>query len=200
MIVLVLSPYASILREPILEAGDVFVEDNGPLVAEQLTSINPEWVVSYGNKWIIPKPILELLPDRFINLHISLLPFNRGTHPNFWSFAENTPAGVSIHLIDEGIDTGDILYQQEINFTLDETLSTSYESLRRTVEELFARYWKVIRRGEVAHYKQLSVGTFHKSKDIEPYMGLLTDGWDTPVGKIAGIAKFKEKAKDFNTQ
>ena len=39
-----------------------------------------------------------------VNLHISYLPFNRGSHPNYWSFVENTPKGVSIHEIDEQIE------------------------------------------------------------------------------------------------
>ncbi len=55
-----------------------------------------------------------------INLHISFLPWNRGAHPNFWSFYDDTPKGVTIHLIDEGIDTGAIIYQKEITFDRNE--------------------------------------------------------------------------------
>ena len=47
-----------------------------------------------------------------INLHISYLPYNRGSYPNYWSFKENTPNGVSIHHIDDGIDTGPVLVQK----------------------------------------------------------------------------------------
>ena len=38
-------------------------------------------------------------------MHISYLPFNRGAHPNYWSFKDNSPKGVTIHFIDNGIDT-----------------------------------------------------------------------------------------------
>ena len=40
----------------------------------------------------------------------------QGAHPNFWSFYDNTPSGVTIHLIDAGIDTGDVLYQKKLIF------------------------------------------------------------------------------------
>jgi methionyl-tRNA formyltransferase len=46
---------------------------------------------------------------------LSYLPFNRGAHPNFWSFIEKTQAGVSIHKINKGIDTGNIILRKKIN-------------------------------------------------------------------------------------
>ena len=53
-----------------------------------------------------------------LNLHISYLPFNKGAHPNFWSFAENTPSGVTIHKINKKIDSGNIIYQKILDFEL----------------------------------------------------------------------------------
>ena len=44
---------------------------------------------------------------------MSYLPWNRGADPNFWSILEDTPKGVTIHIMDESIDTGDILYQKD---------------------------------------------------------------------------------------
>ena len=40
----------------------------------------------------------------------------QGFSPNFWSLFEDTPTGVTIHLVDEGIDTGDIIYQRKVIF------------------------------------------------------------------------------------
>ena len=72
-----------------------------------------------------------------INLHLSYLPFNRGAHPNFWSFYENTPSGVSIHLIDAGIDSGPILFQKEIKFKNEITFIQTYNRLFIEMENLF---------------------------------------------------------------
>ncbi len=41
------------------------------------------------------------------------LPFNRGAHPNFWSFMEKTPSGVTMHEINSGIDKGKIIVQKK---------------------------------------------------------------------------------------
>ena len=72
-------------------------------------------VVSYGYNHIIPE---KFITNNIYNLHISFLPYNRGAHPNFWSFIENTPSGVTIHKIDQGIDTGKIIFQKMIDFEL----------------------------------------------------------------------------------
>ena len=59
-----------------------------------------------------PHALLELPPHGFLNLHPSLLPDYRGPHPLFWIFRNGeTSTGVTIHFMDEGLDTGDIAAQ-----------------------------------------------------------------------------------------
>ena len=65
-----------------------------------------EFIISYGYRHIISINIIRFMGNKIINLHVSFLPYNRGADPNFWSFIEKSPKGVSIHLIDKGIDTG----------------------------------------------------------------------------------------------
>jgi len=72
-------------------------------------------VICFGYKHIIDQSIIKTTKVPLINLHIGYLPYNRGSHPNFWSFVENTPSGVTIHLIDEGIDSGDIIIQKKFD-------------------------------------------------------------------------------------
>ena len=69
-----------------------------------------DFYVSFGYKKIIPKNILKYAKRPIINLHMSFLPFNRGAHPNFWSFVNKTPSGVTIHEINNGVDTGPIIF------------------------------------------------------------------------------------------
>ena len=59
--------------------------------------------------------MLDQINYRAINLHISYLPWNRGADPNLWS-AVGMPKGVTIHYINDGFDTGDILFQKAILF------------------------------------------------------------------------------------
>lgn len=103
-----------------------------------------------------------------------------------WSFLEDTPKGVTIHCIDEGIDTGKILAQREVIFGASETLHSSYDKLSLAMEELFMEKWYDIRSGTVIPISQPAGGSYHRSKDLIPFEHLLTHGWDTPVAELVG--------------
>jgi len=63
----------------------------------------------------IPHAILEIPPLGCLNVHPTLLPVNRGPEPLFWTFREGTQrTGVTIHLMDEGMDSGAIVAQEVI--------------------------------------------------------------------------------------
>lgn len=63
----------------------------------------------------IPRVLLELPQLGCLNVHPSLLPANRGPVPLFWTFREGCEqAGITIHFMDEGMDSGDILTQEPI--------------------------------------------------------------------------------------
>lgn len=149
-----------------------------------------DFIVSYGYRHIIGKDIIDYMKNKIINLHISFLPWNRGADPNFWSFLENTKKGVTIHYIDEGIDTGPIIAQKEINFSGDITLRESYDVLSKEIEALFIEKWPEIRLGKCNSTPQnLEEGSIHFKKDIKQFEHLLVDGWDTPVSKLKEMRK-----------
>jgi methionyl-tRNA formyltransferase len=143
-----------------------------------------DWVVSYGYSHIIKQDMIDKAKNPIINLHISYLPFNKGADPNFWSWLENTLKGVTIHQIDKGIDTGDILIQKEVKFKGDETLSSSYEILKEEIENLFIESFDNIIKGCILPKKQNGKGTFHLKKDLNKYKYLLTQDWNTPINQI----------------
>ncbi|MGM0601054.1 MAG: formyltransferase family protein [Candidatus Rifleibacteriota bacterium] len=141
-----------------------------------------DFLISYGYRHIIKKDVLDKFPSRAINLHISYLPWNRGADPNFWSFIENTPKGVTIHYLDEGIDTGDIIVQKEVCFNSEvETLASTYQKLHQEIQDLFKQNWPYIKSGKCKRVKQPDGGTVHRKKDREKLEFLLENGWDTPV-------------------
>jgi len=147
-----------------------------------------DYLISYGYRYILKQDVLKLFPQKAINLHISLLPWNRGADPNLWSFLENTPKGVTIHLLEDGIDTGDILAQRTVEMNSVDTLRSSYERLSKSIEELFRVSWPQIRQGEIVPRIQLDGGSFHRLTDKTPYEHLLICGWDTPVSLLVGKA------------
>jgi methionyl-tRNA formyltransferase len=128
--------------------------------------------------------------DKVVNLHISCLPWNRGADPNLWSFLEDSPKGVTVHYMDEGVDTGDIIAQKEVEFQNEEeqTLSSTYNILKEEIEELFEKVWPEILKGSAIRVRQTGEGSSHKLNDKKPYMHLLDKGWDTSVLKLKGKA------------
>ena len=81
---------------------------------ELLKEMRPKYIISYNYIHMISKEIIDFMHGNIVNLHISLLPYNRGTSPNFFSFLDNTPKGVTIHQISEELDAGKIFCNKEI--------------------------------------------------------------------------------------
>ena len=123
---------------------EVIVYDK-PISIEFLKKIKPNFIISYNYRFIVKQEIINYIKNNIINLHISLLPWNKGADPNVWSLLEDTPKGVTIHIIDEGIDTGPILIQKEVYMDESiETLKSSYKKLHREIQELFKIKWNDI--------------------------------------------------------
>lgn len=77
-----------------------------------LKELSPDIVIVNGTR-IISKEILQTTDSIFINTHMGITPKYRGVHGGFWAIANDDieNCGVTVHLVDEGIDTGGILYQ-----------------------------------------------------------------------------------------
>src|SRR6201992_2235241 len=91
----------------------------------QLTAINPAAIIVVGYGRIIPQWMLDLPPLGNINLHASLLPKFRGAAPIQWAIANGeTITGNTTMRIDAGLDTGDILLQQELAIETEDTAET----------------------------------------------------------------------------
>jgi len=189
MNILLLGPYRKGLIGLLSSFGDKITITEALLASDSECLCNSDFIISYGYRHILKKEILDKFLNKAINFHISLLPWNRGADPNLWSFLEDTPKGVTIHYLDCGIDIGDILAQQEVNYAPEDTLRTSYERLSKTMEELFGRVWPNIRSGKQKSIPQPDGGSYHRLSDRVAFEYLLTKGWDTPVADLIGKAK-----------
>src|SRR3984957_9505962 len=91
----------------------------------QVTGIKPDAIIVVGYGRIIPQWMLDLAPLGNINLHASLLPKYRGGAPIQWAIASGeTTTGVTTMRIDAGLDTGDVLLQEEISIAPEDTAET----------------------------------------------------------------------------
>jgi len=189
MKILILGPSNEKLAIILKEDGHQIMEKELPIDVQFLKQNYIDFTVCYGYRHIIKSDVLNYMKKQIVNLHISYLPWNRGADPNLWSFLEDTKKGVSIHYIDEGIDTGDIISQKLVEFdTRTETLRTTYDKLSEEILMLFQETWPLIIKGQITIKKQIAEGTFHKLSDKNRFQYLLLDGWDTPVECIRGKA------------
>src|SRR5207248_7068189 len=86
---------------------------------------------------------------------------------NVWSIVDGTPAGVTLHYIDEHVDTGDIIAQREVLVDAADTGGTLYNKLERAAEALFCETWPLVRSGKAPRIPQGSGGTYHRVRDVE---------------------------------
>lgn len=88
---------------------------------------------------ILREDLLEKINYNAINIHSSLLPKNRGPNPIQWAIINgDEKTGVTIHFIDDGIDTGDIIFQKEVKIDFDDTwVSLSQKISKKTIEIVY---------------------------------------------------------------
>jgi methionyl-tRNA formyltransferase len=114
----------------------------------ELSVCAPEFiiVVAYGR--ILPKSILQLPVQGCINVHASLLPKYRGAAPIQWSLLKaEKMTGVTTMLMDEGLDTGDILLQSTLEIDENDNSATLFERLADLGAKTLIETLKGIRSG-----------------------------------------------------
>jgi len=186
--VLFLGPADSPLVTWLRARGEVVVALAERIERQDALRSGADFLVSYGYRHILGPDVLAVFENRAINLHISLLPWNRGADPNLWSFVENTPKGVTIHYLSKVVDGGDIIAQQELEFDTDRgTLATSYAQLQAAIQALFYREWPAIRSGRCARRPQIGTGSVHKLSARRAIWDDLPLGWDTPLSYFRPI-------------
>lgn len=92
---------------------------------DYLKKENPDLIIVNGTR-IISKKVLNNINSTFINTHVGITPKYRGVHGAYWALVnkDNENCGVTIHKIDEGIDTGGVLHQEIISPTAKDNFTT----------------------------------------------------------------------------
>ena len=141
---------------------------NQPDTLAQISALHADIALSVFFGYILRQPFIEMFSRGVINLHPAYLPYNRGAHPNVWSIIEGTPVGATLHYIDAGVDTGDIIAQQQVEVEPIDTGESLYRKLKICCLELFKETWPLIRRGTAPRIaQQQQDGTSHRTKDVE---------------------------------
>ncbi len=115
-----------------------------------LSEIKPDVIVVVAYGKILPKEILDIAKYGCINGHASLLPKLRGASPIQWSIVTGeTETGVSTMLMDEGMDTGDILETVVTKIGDDETAEQLFDRLAVMSADLMVKTLKKAEKGEL---------------------------------------------------
>lgn len=126
------------------------VNIKNPLFLNGLSKIMPEIIVVVAYGKILPAQILRLPSHGCINVHASLLPKYRGAAPIQWAIINGEKkTGITTMLMDEGLDTGNILLQEETEISSDDNAETLGNKLAEIGASLLIRTIKGIRSGYI---------------------------------------------------
>lgn len=112
-----------------------------PESVELIRSISPDVIFVFGFSQLISKEILDIPRLGCVGTHPALLPRNRGRHPLIWALVEGlTQSGLTFFYLDEGADSGDILWQEPFAIKLEDDASTLYEKIRSLASKGIAEF------------------------------------------------------------
>jgi len=141
-------------------------------LVDRMKYFHPEIILTYGCG-IVGEAIIELYPNRVIGSHQGLPQYYRGSGSNFFAFLneESSRMGVSIHLLDAGIDTGSVVVQSSSEPDISDTY---YSYSAKLIMETINLYLEIIDRLKKENKKQINfkplfqVGQLYQRKDFIP--------------------------------
>jgi len=177
-------------------AGFEVVQSLNHIEADKLEPIC--WVISSGYHLRLPHSFCERFKDRIVNIHAAKLPWGRGIGTTLFSVLLDYPSGVSIHLIDSGLDTGDLILDSETHATRADTLRTIYGKLLVDCDTLFAKFLNLLFADGLTRQRQADVDprTFARNRlEFEIVMETMSLGYDTPLSDIAELGQAMRRLK-----
>lgn len=144
---------------------------NEPDFVEQMRGLAPDLFLAIGYSLILKPPILAIPKLLAANFHASLLPQYRGKHPVFWTLRGGERwAGLTVHVMDPGIDTGDIIYQVKVRTRRDDTMASLYERIMDLSLGLIGRLVADAEKGTILRRSQAAgEGSYFSSTSEEDF-------------------------------
>lgn len=141
-------------------------EINNIRIVAQILKLNPDLLICYGSS-LIKSELLTHFKGKFLNVHLGLSPYYRGTGTNVWPLINNEPefVGATFMYIDSGIDTGSIIHQ----IRADIMLGDSPHSIgNRLIKKMTEEYCKIIDKFDNLHTERqiFSKGKIYYLKDF----------------------------------
>jgi len=159
---------------------------------QEIKEINAYVIFSIYYRKIFHRELLKIPEIGCINIHPSLLPEYRGPVPTAWALMNGEKFfGITIHHMDEGMDTGDILVQERYEIFDNETGYELYTRAMKLGAEMLKRNFYEILNKEIKPYKQSGIGSYYGKKP-----GKYTIDWQYKAEYIRNMIRVH--AKPYN--
>lgn len=152
---------------------------NQPEFIARMRTLEPDLFLSIGYPKIFHSELLRVPRRLSVNFHASLLPAYRGKHPVFWCLRNcERWSGLTVHVMDPGIDTGDLLFQVRIRTRRDDTVSSLYDRIMERSQNLVSRLLSDLENGTLTRMSQPQIGASYYSSTTEKDFHL---DWSLPA-------------------
>ncbi len=149
--------YSEVKKYALEHGIEVFQPEKIRLDYQKVLDANPDVIITCAYGQIIPKEILEYPKYKCINIHASLLPKLRGGAPIHWSIINgDSKTGITIMYMNEKMDEGDILYQEEVEILDTDNVETLHDKLSVLGSKMIIDFIPRLETGDFIPIKQNS--------------------------------------------
>jgi len=145
----------------------------------------PDFILSFQAAQILKPPLIKASAIATINLHFGPLPHYRGVAPIAWAIINGERStGVTIHHINPGIDSGDIIVSAEVDIAKDDTGRSLYDRCTEAGIALFSKTWSDLRSGNVGRYPQAASDVLYYNRHSIDFSARRID-WSRDAAHLA---------------
>lgn len=151
----------------VLELQLAHGEINSNLILESLQGLSPDFIILFGTS-IIKTELLQAFPDRFVNLHLGLSPWYKGSATNLFPLVDRRPEflGATFHLARPKVDAGEILHQIRPELEKDDGLHDIGNKIIRQAGKILSKLLYSYQEGKITPIRQSNSGKICKIKDL----------------------------------
>ena len=163
------------------------VRASSPDFCEHIRDMNPDLIILVAFGQILKKRLLEVPKWGAVNVHASLLPKLRGPAPIQRAIMENRKVtGLTVMRMDEGMDTGSILFQETVTVMKDETAGHLHDRLSVRAGEVLVKFLRAMSLGPIYEEPQNEAEATYAPK-IERETGLVP--WAEPAERVSALIR-----------
>ena len=151
----------------------------------KIKSLNADVAIVCSYSKLFPEELLNVMPNKFVNVHPSILPKYRGPNPYSHVIIDNEETtGITLHLMDKNFDTGDLIVTREVALEPNETMGSLFNKINYLSGELLVEFLRRFENINELKGKPQPEGDFPKATDINPQKGENIIDWSKPAAFI----------------